>query len=178
MKTLQIIQTLSKIGKIISKIVYICCIIGFCGCAVGVVAMLIGEESLKIGGVTLHSILQTEAGIGIGTVWAAIFVGMILCAGEIVVAKLTCNYFDHELEAGTPFTAEGAKELLLLGVHTIWIPIVAAVLAQVARDIIYNIWDNVEQLKMESSDSVALGVMFIVASLLCRYGAEVKGEKK
>lgn len=178
MKSLQTIQILSKIGKVISKIVYICCIIGFCGCVVGALALLIGAESIKIGGMTLHSILQTEAGIGLGTVWAAIFAGMILCAGEAVVAKLACNYFDHELKAGTPFTAEGAKELLLLGVHTIWIPIVAAVLAQVAHNIISVLWGNVEPMALKSNDCVALGVMFIVTSLLCRYGAELKEEAK
>ena len=59
MKTLNTIQTLSKIGKIFSKFIYICCIIGICGCAVGTVAMLIGTEVLKIGGVSLHSILET-----------------------------------------------------------------------------------------------------------------------
>lgn len=178
MKTLQIIQTISKIGKVISKIVYISCIIGFCGCVVGGLALLIGGESLKIGGVTLHSILQTEAGISLGTVWSAIFAGMILCIGEIVVAKRACNYFDHELKAGTPFTAEGAKELLLLGVHIIWIPVVTVVLAQVTRDIIDNIWENVEPMALESSDSMTLGVMLIVVSLLCRYGAELKEETK
>lgn len=178
MKPLQAIQTLSKIGKFISKIVFICSIIGICGCVVGSVALLIGEDSLKIGGMTLHSILQNEAGISLGTVWSAIFVGMILCIGEIVVAKLACNYFDHELKAGTPFTAEGAKELLLLGVHTIWIPIVAAVLAQVAHNIISVLWGNVEPMALESNSCVALGVMFIVTSLLCRYGAELKEEAK
>lgn len=178
MKTLPIIQTLCKIGKIISKIVYICGIIGLCGCGVGILALLIGDEYIKIGGVPLKSILQTQAGISLGTVWSAIFAGMILCAGEAVVAKLACNYFGHELKAGTPFTAEGAKELLLLGVHTIWIPTVAAVLAQVAHKIISVLWGNVEPMALESGDSAALGVMFIVVSLLCRYGAELKEEKK
>ena len=42
MNTLKTIQTLSKIGKILSKIVYICCVVGFCGCIVGIISLGLG----------------------------------------------------------------------------------------------------------------------------------------
>lgn len=172
MKTLQIIQTLSKIGKVLSKIIYICCIVGFCGCVVGIVALAVGEQSVKIGGVTLYSILQTEAGISKGEIWSAIVAGMILCAGEFSVSRLACRYFTRELEDGTPFTLGGAKQLLHLGISVIWIPIVSAVLAQVAHGVIAQVMGNAESMHLDAFDSVALGVMFIFMSLLCRCGAE------
>ena len=87
MKTLNIIQKLSKIGKVLSKIMFIFCIIGFCGCIVGILSMGLGAPTLKIGGVTLESILNTEAEVTVGTVYAAMAAGMILCAGEAVLAK-------------------------------------------------------------------------------------------
>lgn len=172
MKSLKAIQILSKVGKIFSKIVYICCIVGICGCAVGIVAMLVGGEAVKIGGVTLHSILQTEADVSEGTVWAALAVGIILCAGELSISRMAYRYFEHELNAGTPFTADGAKELRNLGISVIWIPLVAVILAQIAQAIIAGFMENVESLTLSGYDSVALGVMFIVMSLLCKYGAE------
>lgn len=172
MKTLNTIQTLSKVGKILSKIAYICCIIGFCGCAVGIVAMLVGAETVKLGGVTLHSLLETEAGVSTGTIWAAIAVGMILCVGEYFVARIAHRYFDNELKAGTPFTLEGAKELMHLGISIIWIPMVAAVLSQVAQEVLSQFMVNVERVSLDGFDSVGLGVMCIVTSLLCKYGAE------
>ncbi len=39
MSTLKTIQTLSKIGRILSKTVYICCVVGFCGCIVGIISL-------------------------------------------------------------------------------------------------------------------------------------------
>lgn len=39
MKTLDVIQTLSKIGKALSTIVHICCVIGAVGCAIGMVSI-------------------------------------------------------------------------------------------------------------------------------------------
>ncbi len=172
MKTLDIIQTLSKVGKVLSKIVYICCIIGFCGCLVGIIAVVIGAETVKIGGVTLHSILETEAGVSEGTVWASIAAGMILCVGEFFVSRMAYRYLDNELKAGTPFTMDGAKELMHLGISVIWIPIVSSVLAQVAQGVISQFMENVEKLSLDGFDSVALGVMLIIVSLLCKYGAE------
>lgn len=172
MNTLKAVQTLSKIGKVLSKIVYICCIIGFCGCAVGIVAMLIGGESVKLSGVALHSILQTEAGIDGGTIWAAIAVGLILFVGEFFISNMAYRYFDRELKAGTPFTLNGAKELMHLGISVIWIPIVAVVLAQVAQGMIAQFMENAEKLNLDGFNSVALGIMFIVMSLLCKLGAE------
>lgn len=173
MKTLNTIQTLSKVGKVMSKIVSAFCIVGFVGCIVGMIAMGIGAESVKLGGVTLESILETKANISLGTIWATIAAGMILCVGEFFVARMAHRYFDNELKAGTPFTLEGAKELLHLGISAIWIPIVAAVLAEVAHGVIGQFMETVEPLSLDSFDNVGLGVMLIVASLLCKYGAEL-----
>lgn len=176
MKTLKTIQILSKIGKIFSKIIYICCIVGIVGCVVGMLAMGVAQESIKLGGVTLHSILQAEAGVSTGTIWAAMAVGVILCVGEFVVAYMAHRYFDHELKAGTPFTMDGAKELLYLGIFAIWIPMAAALLAQVIHGIIAEFMGNVAAIQLDGFDSVGLGVMLIVLSLFCKYGAEVKEE--
>lgn len=178
MKTLDTIQTLSKIGKILSKIIYICCIVGICGCAVGIIAMFIGTESFKLGGVTLHSILETEAGVSDGTIWASIAAGMILCIGEYFVSRMAYRYFENELNAGTPFTENGAEELLHLGISVIWIPIVTAVLAQVANGVIAGFTENVADLSLDGFDSVMMGVMFIVMSLMCKYGAECRENRE
>lgn len=175
MKTLNTIQTLSKIGKILSKIVSICCIVGFAGCILGIAAMLVGAEAVKFAGITLHSLFQTEAGVGTGVVWAAIAVGMILSIGEFVVARMACRYFDNELRAGTPFTFDGAKELRHLGISMIWIPLVTVVLAQVAQGVLAQFMEGAEKFSLEGGDNIALGVMFLVMSLLCRYGAECQG---
>lgn len=177
MKTLNIIQTLSKIGKIISKVIFICCIIGFSGCIVGILAMFIGEQAVKIGGVTLHGILQTEAGVSEGTIWAAINVGMIFCGGGIALSAMAHRYFVNELNAGTPFTLSGAKELLRLGIFAIGIPVASSTLAQIVYDIFANTMEGVANMDLDAYGSAAIGVMLIVVSLLCRYGAELNAER-
>lgn len=178
MKALNTIQIFCKIGKIFSRIINILCIVGICGCAAGIAAMLIGTETLKIGGVTLHSILEAQAGISSGTIWAAIAVGIMLCIGEYYVSRMACRYFANELDAGTPFTPSGARELLHLGISVIWVPITAAALAQAAQSVIAHFMQNVEKVSIDCFNSAALGVMLIFVAQLCSYGAELQAQKQ
>ena len=134
MKTLNTIQMLSKIGKILSKIALILSIAGVCG-------------------------------------W------LIVCAGQAVLAKFAETYFKNKLQAGTPFTFGGAKELLRLGVLTLVIPTGCSVLGSIAEGIAAGFW-NAEKaaaldLSFDNGASIVLGVMFLPGSLPCRYGAEL-----
>ncbi len=178
MKTLKAIQALSKIGKVLSKILFIFCIIGFCGCIVGILSMALGAPTLKIGGATLESILNTEAEVTIGTVYAAMAAGMILCAGEAVLAKFAEHYFKRELADGTPFNLEGAKEMQRLGILTICLPLGAQIVAEIVHAVMEQALQGVAPLCTSTSGSITLGIMFIVTSLICRYGADLYEESK
>lgn len=173
MKTLNTIQTLSKIGKILSKIVFICCIIGAVGCAAGMASLPFADTgALKIGGVSIHGLIVNRAGIDLNSLYPLLAGVMIVCIGEAVTAKLAEGYFAHELTAGTPFDLAGAKELLQLGIVTICVPLGTQILAQIVSSVIAEILHCGGAFKADNGGSVALGVMFIVTSLLCRYGAE------
>lgn len=174
MKTLNNIQKLSKIGKVLSRLVFVFCIIGFCGCIVGILSMALGAPTLKIGGVTLKSILSIEAGVTTGTAYAAMAAGMILCAGEAVLAKFAEHYFKRELADGTPFDLSGAKELMRLGILAICIPIGMQMIAEIVYAVMEQALHGVAPFQSDYSGSVTLGVMFIVMSLGCRYGAELR----
>lgn len=173
MKSLKIIQVAAKVAQVLCTVIKICCIIGICGCIIGCAGMGIGAESLKLDGVTLHTFLIDKAGINTGTIWSAIFAGAILCGGELIVATLARRYFDHELAAGTPFTRNGSRELMLLGVHLLWIPVVTTVLARVAQEIIEAMIEGTVSPEIGNSGAAALGAAFIAISVICRYGAEL-----
>ena len=178
MKSLNTIQKLSRIGKILSKIAFIFSVIGFCGCIVGLLSLSLGNGSLiKLGGVTLHGLISEEYGSSIKSTSAVLSGWMIVCAGEAVLAKFAEVYFKNELKAETPFTFAGAKELLRLGILTLVIPTGCAVAGSITEGIIAGFM-NVEQtaamdMYFDNGPSIVLGIMFILDSLLCRYGAEL-----
>ena len=171
--SLQTIQTLSKIAKVLCKIVFICCIVGAVGCLVGIWSLALGiTGAMKLGGVTIHSILSQSAGMTLGTMYASMTAGCILCAGEAILSKIAGDYFRRVLAVGTPFTTQGADELKRLGIWTIVLPLVTMIVASVACKILTIFLPGIAELRLDDYSSVALGVGFLVVSVLCRYGAE------
>lgn len=176
MKTLNVIQKLFRLGKVLSSVMFVFCVVGFCGGTVGIVSMATGAPTLKIGGVTLRSILKVGEETAPGAVYAAMAAAMILCAGEAVLAKFAEHYFRRELDDGTPFTLGGAKALMRLGILAICIPLGAQTIAAIVSAAAGLSGDM--SLKLSSGGSVALGAMLLVTSLICRYGAELYEEKQ
>ena len=78
MKTLNVIQKLFRLGKVLSSVMFVFCVVGFCGGTVGIVSMATGAPTLKIGGVTLRSILKVGEETAPGAVYAAMAAAMIL----------------------------------------------------------------------------------------------------
>ena len=165
MKSLNTIQKLSKIGKVLSKIAFIFSVIGFCGCIAGLLSLNFGNGRLiKIGGVTLHGLIPEEYGYNIKSITATLSGWLIVCAGEAVLAKFAESYFKNELKAKTPFTLAGAKKLLQLGILTITIPTACAVAGSIAEGIIAGFMKvkQTEAMDMyfDNESSIVLGIMY------------------
>lgn len=178
MKTLNTIQTLSKIGKIISRIIFIVSLIGGIFCIVGILEPSLIHDGLKIGGVTIHSVIPQNAKNNTGAWYGEMAAGIVLCAGEAVLCKIAEMYFKNELEAGTPFTFDGAKELMRLGIFTICIPLGTDIVVGIISSVIGRAYQLTNVLGINHSAQIGLGVMFIITSLLCRYGTEIIQQHK
>lgn len=173
MKTLKFIQVLAKIGKILSKIVFICCIVGACGCVVGAIGLAVGLEVSIFAGVDLEEILQKEAEISSNSLYCYMAASLFICVGEGVVAKFAEIYFDHELAHGTPFNKDDAKELFRLGILTIGVSLGALISAEITQNIMAALLNNAKTMKLSNDGSWTLGLTFIIISLLCKLGAEL-----
>ncbi len=177
MKTLNTIQGLAKIGRILSKIIFIFCIVGSCGCAVGIVSLAVGVEVFKLGGVTIRGLIENSAGMSGPVMYAAMACGMVFCVSEAVLCKFSEVYFRNELADGTPFTLRGAKELLRLGILAIAIPLGAEIVCAAGVAAAGVVCPGMDNLPFGEFSSVGLGVMLIVLSLFCRYGVELREGK-
>ena len=125
---------------------------------------------------TVHNWIEESAEVSINACYAAMAVGIILCSGEAVLCKIAEAYFRNELAAGTPFTFEGAKEMIRLGIYAICIPAGSGVIASIVYAILKAVLKDVGTLDLDLFGSVGIGIMFILAGLLCRLGAEVREE--
>lgn len=176
MKTLKTIQTLCKAGKIISKVLFILCIVGAALCAAGIISLAVIPEGIKIDGLTIRGLVQKNAGVSLGTCYAAMAAAIVLCAGEAVLCKFAELYFKRELAAGTPFTFDGAKELVRLGILTLAVPAVAGLAAAMVFAVMKAVFADVTDIRYDHYLSIGMGLAFIFAGLLCRHGAEISAE--
>lgn len=176
MKSLQTLQRLSNLGKILSKIVFVFCMVGAGLSIAGIVCLALDIGAFKADYISAGSIIKNNAGVSIGTLYATMVMSVILCSGEAVLAKFAEHYFRGEIQDGTPFNFERAKELQLLGILTICIPIGTNLVAAVVYEVISYIYGNVASLDLGNIGSISLGIMFIIMSLVFRYGAECKND--
>ena len=80
--------------------------------------------------------------------------------------------------AETPFTLAGAKELQRLGILALAIPLGSSLLGSIAEGLAAGFLNTetatAMDLYFDNEASLMLGLMFLLGSLLCRYGAEQK----
>ena len=94
-KSLKTLQTISKIGKIISDIIFVCSIIGAVACIIAVSA-LASSQNIVLEGQSMVDLIESM-GINFVTVIFSCVISIFACIGSAVVAKFASNYFANEL---------------------------------------------------------------------------------
>ncbi|MBE6592906.1 MAG: hypothetical protein E7642_02825 [Ruminococcaceae bacterium] len=184
-KTLKTIQTIMKVGKVLATIVFVCCIIGAVGCALGIVGLsltsmlgvtldmkmlaeLLDEESLAM-------FADGSIGAYIGIAYFGCIVGIISCVAEAVLARLAVNYFKKELETGTPFTFEGAKEMFRLGVINLCVMLGLSVVEGMIFAILWIFFPEITE--PSTSVSLGTGLWMMILSVFFKHGAEISAQR-
>ena len=181
-KNLKILQTIAKIGKILSEVAFVFSIIGSCGCVVGILSTVIGKSKIfKVGTVTIHGLLPDFNAYTMKSISVTLIAWLIVCIGEAVLSKSAEIYFRNILTVGTLFTQMGARELRRLGIMTIVVPTGCVILAEIVQGIMAgfmnvttDVWMN---LNFNNEPSVVLGIMFVIGSFLCEYATELLKER-
>ena len=172
-KSLKTVQTVCKVCKVLAEIAFVLLIVGAvlvlaCGIFIGAGKM---DALMSSGALVLDEMLQ-QSGVTQEYVTAVLVCMTIIIAAEAVVAKFINVYFKHELKAGTPFTFEGAKEMLRLGIITIAVPAGASLVAT----IVFGIMAAGSGLDSEFNFEISLGMglMFLALSPLLKHGTELR----
>ena len=90
--------------------------------------------------------------------------GLVFAVHYFFVTK----FFKHSLKHGVPFTHEGAKEIKILGLETIFLPIAAWIVSCIAYS---GIKSPMEILEI-SIYEIVLGFAFIIVSYVMEYGTD------
>lgn len=172
-KSLKTVQTVCKVCMVLAEIAFVLFVV--------IVALMLAaaiftgtgkmDALLSSGALALNEMLQ-QYGATQEYVTAVLVCMTIIIAAEAVVAKFINVYFKHELKAGTPFTFEGAKEMLRLGIITIAVPVGASLAATIVFDIMAAGSGLDSEFNFEIS--LGMGLMFLALSPLLKHGTELR----
>ncbi len=168
-KSLSILQTIAKVAKIVCKVVFILCIVGGVGSLIGLLALVVFGPSL-VGG--LGHQFENEAAL-LSSISGCI-AGAITCAGEVVLARMGERYFDRELEAGTPFTKDGAKEIFRLGIASLIVSVATSIASGIVFGIFWIFEPSLSAEELSSGISIGTGLVCLLLFVIFSYGAELR----
>lgn len=164
------IQRIAKILYVISKIAFVFCIIGLVASVISVTGLRYWGE-IEVNGMDMLAYIEQSTGEAytIQMCYAACGSAVVICLIGGILAYYTKRYLKNELEAGTPFTREGAKELRILAILNFVLPMVAYI-AQVA------IFTELQVTDIEFTLDVNLGyvLVMLILSLIFDYGADMR----
>lgn len=176
MKSLETIQKVANFGKILSKIVFIFCFVGLIFTLIGAISVSMLDINSIINDGSFSFIKSNEEYISKGIIYDDLIISSIALICEMYIAKKALNYFEFELEEGTPFTEESANRIKKLGITVIIAPIIATIISAIAHVIITKLMGNAGDVDINYSISLAMGLFFLFLSAVFRYGASL--EKK
>ncbi|MBO4563242.1 MAG: hypothetical protein J5772_06500 [Clostridia bacterium] len=176
MKSLKTIQTLAKVGKVLSKIVMIFCIVALVLSLLGLGSMFIAKNMKTEGSQQLQDLFVDYD----MPFEKAVAVMCIVCAAliiELIVSAKAVRYFKHELEEGTPFRLSLANEMRDLGILIIVLSLAFAIVVSIGWSIAKQYYPQLGENELRGGYSIGMGIAFLVVSVICRYGTEALEEK-
>lgn len=174
MKNLITIQKTFKVFKTLSKVAMILAFVG-CGLTlVGLLCAIVWYHGGKVYGADLETMIGLTKASGLFPMIGVLLSDAVLALTDGLLFLFAWRYFKTEQADGTPFTHNGADQIRSLGIKTIVMPLVAAIISAV----IYGCFGMTNAPDWSNAVSVELGIVLILASLVFHYGAELETAKQ
>lgn len=173
MKTLESIQKTCKVFKTLAKIAMI---LSFIWAGITLVGLLCGiawRTGGSVMGISMENALKLTQAIGLNQMIGTLLADFVFALTDGLLFFFAYRYFKQELADGTPFTLSGAEQVKSLGIKTIVMPLVAAIISAV----IYECFGLPHPSDRGNGTAVVLGIALILFSLILRHGAELREEK-
>ncbi|MGM9624520.1 MAG: hypothetical protein ACI3XM_02310 [Eubacteriales bacterium] len=168
-KTFHVFQTLSRIAMILSFV--------WAGLsAVGLICGIVMDSGVDLFGMNQELLYSLTVTGGMTEMIGVLLIDMILALTDGILLVFALRYFKTEQADGTPFTRQGADLVLRLGILTIVLPLVAAILSAIVCEILTLPQDAVGD--WGNLNCLGMGIVLILASLVFRYGAELETQKQ
>jgi len=171
MKSLRIIQILSKIAWVICKIIFILCIVGASCCLLSLIILPIMKD-VVIYENTTFTVLLMEKGTDLPTAITAVAIGLGVCGVSIFLAKYTELFFKKELDLGTPFNKVIVRDMRKLALVHVIASLVMIIAIAITVAIVRHFYPDLPKFNDHYGGSIGFAITMLIISLFCDYGAE------
>lgn len=175
MKTLEPIQKTFRVFQVLTKIAMILSFVWAGLAALGLLCAMVWYNGGVVIGANPEALLSLTVTSSLKQMMGVLLSELAFALADGTLLAFAFRYFRQEQAEGTPFTHNGAAQIKRLGIRTIVLPLVAAILSAVFYEVfglsqsVKTDWDNLT--------SVSLGIVLILASLIFRYGAELEAAR-
>lgn len=162
-KTFRVFQVLAKVAMILSFVWAGLAVLGLlCGAVWYSGGTLVGADQ--------ETLLSLTSADSLNRMIGTLLTETVLALTDGTLFLFAFRYFRQEQADGTPFTQSGADQIRRLGIRTIVLPLVAAILSAV----FCKLFDVTDPPDWSNLPSLTMGLVLILASLVFRYGAELE----
>ncbi len=179
MKTLDKLQKLARIGKIISRIFLFASIFMVTASIIVLMAFILsGEMSNDVRNFTIGGLLGDSSRLASLDAIIYVIALTVYFIGHTYLWNSAYRYFALEVGSGTPFRNENYVNLRSLGIATIVFPfffeLLTIILLTFSTEHVFN---GSVIMEYDPSSMLSLGAMILLASVICRYGAELEAKR-
>ena len=166
MKSLDVIQTICKILKILTMIAFVCSIIGAATSFVGAIILFCIREDSALWQEAIKHFTETPPDLNY--MRCNLVGAVVTCSISAIIMGFAKRFYADEIAAGTPFDRTICKKMLKEGVLYLSLSVVSVVVTA----IVYACFG----VSYEGSNysGFGTGIMFVLCWIICRYGADVK----
>lgn len=166
MKSLNVIQTICKVLKILTTIVFVFCIIGASMSFVGAIALFCVNEESTFWQEAMKYLSETPVNLNYAR--CSSVGSVVTCSISAIIMGFAKRFYADEIAAGTPFDRTICKKMLKEGILYLSLSVVSVIVTA----IVYACFD----VPYEGSNysGFGTGIMFVLCWIICSYGADVK----
>ena len=170
MNSLSAIQKTFRVFRVLAKVAMILSFVWAGLTALGLLCGAVWYSGGTVIGADQETLLSLTAADSLNQLVGALLTETVLALTDGTLFLFAFRYFKQEQADGTPFTRGGEEQIRRLGIRTIVLPLVAAILSAV----FCKLFAVTEPPDWSNLLSLTMGLVLILASLVFRYGAELE----
>lgn len=164
MKSLNRVQTICKVLKILAMIVFVCSIVSVILCTIFAIVFGIVGNNLEL----INYLASIDITYDFNRVLCILICSIVQSAFYIAIYAYVVRFYKQELAVGNPFDKSLIKPMRKVGIIRIVLPLICALILAIIKGC-FRV-----SLSFNNLTDLTMGIVFLIVSCIMEYGSEMK----